>query len=300
LVRSIASIAGTSVGVCGLVLIASGAAAGCRHPPIMDFSRLVDARQLASDLLVQFTKSVDAGNRAVMADTDEASTAFAHEAQQASEAVSKDIDSLAKILRELEYSTESEMLAEFTTRFDEYRKLDQSILELAVENTNLKAQRLSFGPAQEAADAFRDALQSAAAKAPPKNALRVQALVAEAVAAVREMQVLQAPHIAESDEAAMTRLEQKAKEAEGLARRGLDALAPLVPPIAKAQLDGSRAALDKFVDLNGQIVALSRRNSNVRSLALSLGQKRMLTATCEDSLGALQDALAKRGFTGTR
>jgi len=45
---------------------------------------------------------------------------------------------------------------------------------------------------------------------------------------------------------------------------------------------------------------LSRRNSNVRSLALSLGQKRTLTARCEETLGALQDALAKRGFGGTR
>ena len=52
--------------------------------------------------------------------------------------------------------------------------------------------------------------------------------------------------------------------------------------------------------VNAQIVALSRRNTNVRSLALSLGQKRTLTAACEDSLRALEDALAKRGFTATR
>jgi hypothetical protein len=45
---------------------------------------------------------------------------------------------------------------------------------------------------------------------------------------------------------------------------------------------------------------LSRRNTNVRSLALSLGQKRMRTAACEDSLRELQDALAKRGFSATR
>jgi len=58
--------------------------------------------------------------------------------------------------------------------------------------------------------------------------------------------------------------------------------------------------LDKFAGLNSQIVSLSRRNSNVRSLALSLVQKRNLTATCEDNFRALQDALGKRGLTGTR
>jgi hypothetical protein len=52
--------------------------------------------------------------------------------------------------------------------------------------------------------------------------------------------------------------------------------------------------------LNAEIIALSRRNTNVRSLALSLDQKRTLTAACETSLRELQNALAKRGFTGTR
>ena len=42
----------------------------------------------------------------------------------------------------------SAALETFTGRFDEYRRLDDEILPLAVENTNLKAQRLSFGPAR--------------------------------------------------------------------------------------------------------------------------------------------------------
>ncbi len=60
------------------------------------------------------------------------------------------------------------------------------------------------------------------------------------------------------------------------------------------------AALDRFHDLNTQLIVLSRRNSNVRSLALSLGKKRVLTARCEENLHAIQDALSKRAFAGTR
>ena len=52
--------------------------------------------------------------------------------------------------------------------------------------------------------------------------------------------------------------------------------------------------------LNGQIVIVSRRKSNVRSLALALGQKRSLAGTCAESLRALQDALAVRGVGGSR
>ena len=49
----------------------------------------------------------------------------------------------------------------FKARFDEYRRLDDEILPLAVENTNVKAQRLSFGPAREAADDFRTSVDAA-------------------------------------------------------------------------------------------------------------------------------------------
>jgi hypothetical protein len=52
--------------------------------------------------------------------------------------------------------------------------------------------------------------------------------------------------------------------------------------------------------VNDEIVTLSRRNSNVRSLALSLGRKRMVTAESEDDLRALEEALAKHEFSATR
>jgi hypothetical protein len=54
----------------------AGAATGCGDVNAA-LEKVSEARQLASDLLVQFTKASDAANRAVMADTDEASVAFA-------------------------------------------------------------------------------------------------------------------------------------------------------------------------------------------------------------------------------
>lgn len=134
----------------------------------------------------------------------------------------------------------------------------------------------------------------------PDQASRAQALTATAIAAVREIQVLQAPHIAESDEAAMSRLEKRAAEAEAAARRELAALSSLAPAKSQPQLALAKAALDRFMAVNSEIVALSRRNTNVRSLTLSLGQKRTLTARCEENLRALQEALEKRHFGGTR
>lgn len=283
-----------------IVVIVVALSSGCFNRPETVLERLTEANRLAADLEIQFTKAGDSANRAVMADTDEASVTFAEEAGQATQAVQKETDTLRPILQELRYSEEAGLLEEFGRRFAEYRSLDRSILELAVENTNLKAQRLSFGPAQEAADAIRDSLAGVAASAPAPVSLRVQALVATAVAAVREIQVLQAPHIAESDDAAMRRLEMRMATSEAGARKALETLVTVIPPSSRPQLASATAALDRFMGLNAQIITLSRRNSNVRSLALSLGQKRMLTAACADSLRALRDALAKRGFSATR
>jgi hypothetical protein len=135
---------------------------------------------------------------------------------------------------------------------------------------------------------------------PGKDTWRVKAFVATAVMIVREIQVLQAPHIAEADDAVMARMEKRMAASESTARTALATLAPLVEPASRARLSTATAALDSFMDLNAQIMALSRRNTNVRSLALSLNEKGKVTGACEDSLRALRDALAKRGFTGTR
>ena len=269
------------------------AAAGC-HTPVL--TQQLEARQLAADLRLQFNKAADASNRAVMAETDEASGAAAREADQLTGAIQRGAQALQPILQELAYADEIRLLQEFDGRFDEYRTLDRTILGLAVENTNLKAQRLAFGPAREAADTFRDSLEAIARAS--QDAWRVHAMVASAVANVREIQVLQAPHIAESDEAEMSRMETQMAAAETAARRAVDSLKSLVWP--SPDLAAAAAALDRFKALNTEVVSLSRRNSDVHSLALSLGRKRTLTAACDDSLRAIQEALQKHDFTATR
>ena len=126
------------------------------------------------------------------------------------------------------------------------------------------------------------------------------ALAMRAVAALLEIQVIQARHIAESDEAAMTRMEAAMAASQSTARKALDSLKALLPPAAGSQLAAAGAALDRFTAVNAEIITLSRRNSNVRSLALSLGRKRTVTAECDDMLQALEDTLAKHHFAATR
>jgi hypothetical protein len=283
----------------GVAAVAVGATTGCGDANAA-LEKLSQARERAADLVVQFTKAADAANRAVMADTDEASVALAGDARQARQAVQQDIDVLGPMLQSLNYSDETRLLQEFVSRLKEYDALDRRILDLAVENTNLKAQRLSFGPAQDAADAFRDALQPFANSVSARDAWQVRAVVATAVSAVREIQALQAPHIAEADDAEMTRLEKRMAASGAAARSALVTLSTLVKPSSRPQLAVATAALDRFMGVHAEILALSHRNTNVRSLALSLSQKPALTTACEDRLRALTDALARRGYKVAR
>ena len=286
--------------VVALALGLSWAPLGCRNPPDPAFIQLAEARRLTDDLRVQLAKASDASDRAVMADTDEESVAFARQAEQAAGAIESRSATLSARLQSLGYAPELRALQDFTDRFGAYRRLDHDVLDLAVQNTNLKAQRLSFGPVRETADGYRDALQSAAQLAPSKDRCRVDALVARAELAVREIQILQAPHIAEPDEAAMTKIENQMTERLAAARDALESLgAGASAPMAR-QLDAARAALERFDKLSAELVALSRRNSNVRSLALALRRAPQLVAACDGSLASLQEALTKEGSTGTR
>ena len=263
-------------------------------------TQLLEARRVAAELHVQFIKASDGSDRAVMADTDASSEDFARQAESSVRSVQSGLAELGTRLQSLGYADEMRLLDELSKRFDEYRKVDHDVLALAVENTNLKAQRLSFGPVRQAADAVRDALE-AAAKAPgAKDRCRADAAVSRAVLAVREVQILQAPHIAEEDDAAMSRLETEMAARLASARAALSELTALVGAGGRADLDAASAALARFEKASSEVVALSRRNTNVRSLALSLRQKPALTAACDASLVAIEEALAKRGFGATR
>jgi hypothetical protein len=286
-----------SIFLVGLALTGAGTA-GCVNP-LTALPKLFEARQLASDLHVSFTSAAEASNRAVMADTDEASIAAKDEATAARQTVDHDLATLQPILTELDYADELRALAAFKTRYEEYRRLDDEILPLAIENSNLKAQRLSFGDAQEAAKAFRGSLEAAVRLATPAQANAAALLSDRAEIAVLEVQVLQAPHIAEADAAVMTRMEGSMNTSAASAKATLDRLKAMLPRAATPLADAD-AALARFLSVNADIIALSRKNTNVRSLALSLGRKRVVTAECEDQLRALGEALAKHESTATR
>ena len=273
--------------------------AGC-GAPAASLSESLEARRLAADLRVQFAKMVDAGNRAVIVGDDKAAADAAREATAAAHDIDGGLDRLSALLESLRYQEERAQLDAFRQPFDEYRALDRDVLPLAAENTNLKAQRLSFGPARDGASRFRAALDRVVASAPSSRSAAARGLACDAYEAVLQVLVMHAPHIAEAEDAPMTTMERDMDRSLSVARKSLAALEAHAAPRAAPDLAAAQAALDEFSTLNAEIVSLSRRNSNVRSLALSLGRKRTIAAVCDDRLRQLNDALASHALAATR
>lgn len=258
----------------------------------------MEARHAATELRAEFARANEAGNRAVMADTEDASKTAAAEATQATTALEQGVAKLTPLLQTLNYTSEQAMLTEFSKEFGEFKTLDAEILSLAVENTNIKAQQLARTEGQQAADDVKSALVSAVAGAPAGSPLHGYATAVQL--AVLQIQVLQPRHISEADDASMTQMEQVIASHARNARTALAGLRRVAPAKMAPSVDAAVNAFERFMKVNAEIIQLSRRNSNVRSLALTLGRKRMVAAQASDRLRQIEEALSQHQFKATR
>jgi hypothetical protein len=233
----------------------------------------------------------EAEKSAVMAITDEDSQAYADQARAATGAVEQAGVELEALLATSASPNEQDLLREFTGRFGELERIDAELLDLAVRNTNLKAARLAFGPSAarlEEVDAALIRVMKAKAAA---GDLKVIRLADDARIAALRIQALLPPHIAEESDQAMDEMEQLMVKHDRVVRESLAELAALPALRGSSDLESARSAYARFTETRTRILELSRANTNVRSLAISLSQKRKATLVCQDALDALENAI---------
>jgi hypothetical protein len=264
------------------------------------FERSVQKLQRIQSINRDLLAAAEAEKSAVMAETDEASQAFAEQSMQASHNVEKARRELEPLLAGT--PQEMQLFQEFSRCWDTLQEIDRAVLSLAVHNTNLKALRLSFGPAAEAMRSMQDALSHLmdVASASP-DAVHITRLAARAVMGALNIYTLQAPHIAESTVPRMEEMEAVMQSLDAQVTDALQSLQALGDESGKPFLEAAWTLYNNFQRINAEIVDLSRQNSNVRSYALSLGQKRKMMAQCQDELAALQETLQKSmRYTATK
>jgi Four helix bundle sensory module for signal transduction len=254
------------------------------------FETSVKELQLIQAMSRDLLAAAEAEKSAVMADTDEASRAFAEQSVQASQSVDQTRRELEPLLAGNRPG--ARLLREFNQCWDKLQEIDREVLSLAVQNTNLKALRLSFGPAAAAMKSMEEALnQLMDVTSSSPDAVTITRLAAQAVIGTLNIYALQAPHIAESTVTRMEEMEAVMKSLDAQVTNALQSLQARVDEAGQPFIEAAWTSYKDLQNINAEIVALSRQNSNIRSYALSLGQKRKTTAQCQDVLAALQETV---------
>jgi hypothetical protein len=265
------------------------------------FQQTVQKNQLVDTIGINLLASAEAEKSAVMANTDEASQELADQSVRASQAVDKARRELGLLIEGQNNRREIELFSQFSSCWEKLQEVDREILPLAVQNTNLKALRLSFVPAREALERMAAALnQLMDASASSPDALGITRLASAAIIAALNIYALEASHIAETTEAQMNQIEAAMQRLDAPVRDALNSLQAQAGATGKPFVDAAWTSYKDFQKINSEIIELSRQNSNVRSFAMSLGQKRNLMAQCQDLLTALQEAIQSTNFKATR
>ena len=249
--------------------------------------RQMRKEQLINAIRQKLLESVEAEKSAVLATTDEESQALALEAQH----FAADVNQLRGELRPLIVADgrglEIEQLDAFDVAWAELERVDERLLALAVANTNLKAARLLSREGAAALDRCVDELTAIERTVTEPEMIRT--LTRASVAALRSQSLLFV-HIPSSDDAEMTRLEQRMRELNGEVDHSL-ATARESGPAWLEQLATASQAWNEYQRVATEVLRLSRENSNVISFDVSIHEKRHATKECLSALSALSAAI---------
>jgi hypothetical protein len=267
--------------------------------PAQELADKASRVDLVGRMQLDLASASEAEKSAVLAITDQASQAFADQAREASARAAQEERELSNRLTAAGSQREKELFAEFAKSFGNLQRVDAEVLALAVKNTNLKAYGLLFGPARDTLAQMDAALARVAAKySDATDAKRVLLMAFGARIGVLRIQAELAPHIAEESDAKMDQMEAEMAKEEMQIRQDLDGLKALATVASDADLATAGSSYLKYGEIKARILLLSRENSNVRSLALSLNQKRQAMVLCLDALNALRQEILAEPIAG--
>ena len=254
---------------------------------------------LVNRMRLALASASEAEKSAVLAITDQESQTFADQARAAATEVDKLRRDLGELLKTGGTEPEKGLLDKFSQLFDEFRRIDDELLKLAVKNTNVKAYALAFGPARAALDETTSGLSRViASHAGSSDEKKVMRLAYGAEISGLRLQALIPPHIAEENEQRMDEFETLMSREDKQIRKNLEELAHLPPLSRNADLAAAASSYARFGKVRTQILELSRENTNVKSLSISLNQKRKVMGLCQDALNELQKAIMEEPIAG--
>jgi hypothetical protein len=188
---------------------------------------IVDQMQLA------LASASEAEKSAVMATTDQDSQTFADQARAATASLEQECAQLGGLLGASGSQQENELLAGFSKTFADFERIDRDLLNLAGQNTNLKAYSLAFGPAaemlKEVDDALAHIVKDRADSDLPWDKTVILLADDARISALRILALLP-PHIAEESDQKMDEMEARMAGEDRAIRKDLADLAAINCP----------------------------------------------------------------------
>jgi hypothetical protein len=254
---------------------------------------------LVSRMRLALASASEAEKSAVLAITDQNSRTFAGQARTATAIVEQERRELGELLKTGGTQGEKDLFNQFSELFAEFQRIDNDLLNLAGKNTNIKAYSLAFGPATSALNEMNVALtQLIASNAGSSEERQVMLLAYDTEISGLRLQTLLPPHIAEESDQKMDQLEALMNKEDKQIRKNLNELTALAKLNQNANIAAALLSYARFSKIKTQILALSRENTNVKSLSISLNQKRKVMLLCQDTLDKLQQAILEEPIAG--
>lgn len=269
---------------------------GSHNPFVIEFIK----DDLLSTMRIHLLEATEAEKNAVMAITDETSENFAVRARQAADEVESSRKKIEAIILQEKRPQETAIFNKFNICWSQFRKLDETILALATQNTNLKAQNISATQGAQEMDRFEQSLKGLIHRNTNNKHNEVVVLSYEALTAGLKIRALHKPHIEEADDQEMDKIEQSIKSYDKSARKALGSLRGIVDPSSSEDMKNAETAYEQFMNLTGEVLRLSRMNTNIKSVELSLGRKRLISSQCQEILATLQETVQAPRFKATR
>ena len=271
------------------------------YKPFTPLQSFLQEYELLSTMRVNFLKTIEAGKSAVLATTDESSIAFAEQARQAAAKVESGRKELEALVGQANSSKDKQTMSDFNSCWSQFQTLNNTILELATQNTNIKAQKLSSTQCardvKEIEANLNNIIQQRIKNNRNDNAVRI---AYEALTASLNILALHKPHIEEARDEEMDKIEKDINSYDKVARKALAALRTIPDLVDNDNLKAADEAYDHFMKHTAEVLKLSRMNTNIKSTELSWGKQSLISAQCEGLLTTLQDSVKSRQWGGTK
>lgn len=265
-------------------------------------ARLVDSTNAkaaqSSEVRIQFLSSVRSQKNSVLALDDQSSKEHTAKSKADLIMAKEQVTRLRELIAKANITTQTDALEGIVSALDSFERINNSVLDLAVQNSNLKAKSQVFEELPRHIDKvsgrFRAWAEEKEADGSMEDRIGRLKVLYETNEALMQIPINAIKHIEASSEDEMSQQERKLAELQERVQSGL----PVGSGGNTANQVEVRAALSDLKTTLAKVTQLSRLDTNNRSVSLSLNESKAAIDECEArfrALGKLLDEEARQG-----